>query len=147
MKTVSRFELCEELLAKGISCVFTATGGSMLPFIHNGDRVIVAPVDGKIKTGDVVLIKDSETGRFIVHRIIASSGKGEYVTKGDNSKKSDGTFAKEEIIGRITGVKNKGPVFNSVVRHGGQIIAFLSKSGIRLAPAGSWIKRKVGLSR
>lgn len=147
MKTASQFELCEAFLAKGISCVFTATGGSMLPFIHSGDRVIVAPADGRIKTGDIVLVKDPDTGRFLVHRIIAFAGRDKHIIKGDNNKKSDGTFAKEGIIGIIIEIKNKGPVFNSVVRHAGQIIAFLSRSDVRLAPVGSWIKRKTGLSK
>jgi signal peptidase I len=55
------------------------SGTSMLPFLKEGESVMVDPSTTNIKFGDLVLIKWGDM--FVVHRLL---NKKTFLTKGDN---------------------------------------------------------------
>jgi signal peptidase I len=63
-------------------------GSSMEPGLHRGDLAVVHRRE-RPGTGDVVLYRDRELGRDILHRVVAVEG-GRFVTKGDNNDFRDG---------------------------------------------------------
>mgnify|MGYP002546059573 CR=1 FL=1 len=70
-------------LCKGMLFELKIEGSSMLPFISNGEVVVVDPRDTDFKFGKLVLIYWEE-GRYVVHRMMRN-GK----TKGDNLRSFD----------------------------------------------------------
>ena len=62
-------------------------GSSMEPGIHSGDLAIVRS-DGAHAAGDVVLYRDRELGRDVLHRVVARDGD-RLVTRGDNNAYDD----------------------------------------------------------
>lgn len=54
--------------------IITVDGGSMKPTYHNGDRVIVSGIAGKIEQGDVVIVVNA-LKEPIIKRVIATEGQ------------------------------------------------------------------------
>jgi len=98
--------ITEEVLGRGRAVRFRANGGSMSPFIRNGDIVEVVPVKGKIDIGDVVLYRSSY-GNPVVHRVI-QRGKESIITKGDSSFSSDQPLLSKQVLGRVAVVEKNG---------------------------------------
>ena len=98
--------ITQEVLERGRTLRFRAKGGSMSPFIQNGDVVEVVPVKGKINLGDVVLYRSSY-GNPIVHRVIQRNKKN-IVTKGDSVPSSDQPVLSKHVLGRVVAVKKNG---------------------------------------
>ena len=68
----------------------TVTGISMMPMLrHREDQVMLIPVAGCCKPGDIILYR-RENGRYVLHRIIRLIENG-YICCGDNQ-------AEEEIV-------------------------------------------------
>ena len=86
------FFAIEELLAEGRQAVFTVTGMSMWPFLcHGRDQVVIEACDpGKIKKGDVVLIR-TILGNYLLHRVTRVEKDG-FITTGDGNCFRDGKF-------------------------------------------------------
>ncbi len=105
--------LAEEITGKGKSFTFRAMGGSMSPFIRDGDTVLIAPVQGSISTGDVVLVKTGE-GKAFLHRVVRKTEEG-IITRGDSNMEIDGLFPEDRIIGRAVRVTGRG--FNFHLRN------------------------------
>lgn len=85
----------------------TATRGvSMLPFLHEGDRVRVAAVDpAALRLGDLVAFWRG--GELIVHRFAGWAGPGAFWEKGDNVRRWTRVPA-EHLLGRVTEVARDG---------------------------------------
>jgi signal peptidase I len=80
----------------------------MHPFIQDGDVITVSQRAGdKLHPGDVVAFCSPDTGRLVIHRILASTPRG-YVLKGDNSTQTDGLMATPNILGRVITVERNG---------------------------------------
>jgi len=63
--------IVKNILDKGKTARFKATGSSMLPNIINNDVVSLCPYKKKEpETGDIVALMDKVTGRIIIHRFI-----------------------------------------------------------------------------
>ena len=86
--------------------VFTARGRSMSPLIRDGDTVTLAPPDGRIRIGDVILFRDS-LGRPVLHRVIRKTPTG-VITRGDACLEQDGITAHYDILGRVVDVSGRG---------------------------------------
>ena len=55
-------------LQRGQHVRLTATGGSMRPFLHNGDVVELEPLDSLPVIGNVVLVRcGSDRERYVLH--------------------------------------------------------------------------------
>lgn len=103
--------LATQILAERNVLRFRAHGGSMYPFVRDGDVLQVEPVRlSSVRVGDVVLFQDAED-RLTVHRVIGMSrdGKGAaLVTKGDSRYRPDWPVYAEQILGRLTSVSREG---------------------------------------
>ena len=101
-------ELMKDVIEKNISFRFTALGFSMLPFIHDGDVITVAPVfHTNLRIGDVVAFINPICNQLAVHRILLISQSG-YLIKGDNTNQPDGQVLASNIIGRVIQVEHCG---------------------------------------
>ena len=127
---------------KGFPFKFKARGGSMSPFICNGDSVVVEPLPPyeQFNVGDVVACKVPENGRLIIHRIIDKKNT-KFLIKGDNVFDADGFFDKKDIYGiiKIIVPQKTGSFFHRKSRQVGlslgrmnKPIAFLSRYKILL---------------
>lgn len=67
-----------------LGLAFPVEGVSMLPVLHMGDLVLVAPANvSSVPLGDIVVYR-SPIGIFVVHRVV-EIGNGYLVVKGDNN--------------------------------------------------------------
>jgi signal peptidase I len=101
-------DVIAEVLAKGHSARFTATGDSMHPFIRSGQQLVVEGVDPRVlRRGDVVLAR-LERG-LTAHRIVTIERRGDVVvsitTRGDNCSLDDPPFAPDQLVGRINSLR------------------------------------------
>lgn len=98
------------LVNEGVEVTFPVNGRSMRPFIEGGRDSVVLVKPGEVKRLDVVLAR-TDTGRFVVHRIVSLDG--ERVTL-----MGDGNLCGRETCG-VSGVLAK---VTHVVRPGGKRI-------------------------
>ncbi len=97
----------DELLA-GRTVFLTTTGVSMEPLLHdkskkNATSVLIAPVRGACKVGDMPLVL-MEDGRYILHRIIRirkEQGQNYYITRGDNCVTTE-KITREQVLGIVS---------------------------------------------
>ena len=100
--------LLEELGSLGVSTRFVAHGGSMSPWIRDGDVVTVTPLDSApARVGDVVAYRRKRSDRLIVHRLVRRSN-GAWIPQGDRLPAPDGPVADTEILGVVSRVERKG---------------------------------------
>lgn len=111
-KTVPMESLAEIIalqLKNGGKAKLTVTGVSMRPlFHHRRDSVILIPVSGKQKPGDVVLYR-RESGQYVLHRIIACEAAA-YICCGDNQAERE-TVLPEQIIAVMDGFTRNGKAY------------------------------------
>jgi len=98
--------IAQEVLGRGKTFKFKAKGGSMSPFIRNGDVVEVVPVKGKINFGDIILYHSS-CGSPVIHRVIQRN-KESIITKGDSVPSSDQPIFSKQVLGRVVAVEKNG---------------------------------------
>lgn len=94
------------VLGRGRTLRFKAKGGSMSPFIRNGDIVEVVPVKGRINLGDIILYRSSHGGP-IIHRVIQTSRES-IITKGDSVPSPDQPLLSKQVLGRVVAVEKNG---------------------------------------
>lgn len=101
-------DLLAELLARGASARFVARGGSMSPWIRDGDVVTVEP--GAARRGDVAAFRHSRAdGRLRVHRLVRRDADG-WLAQGDRLARADGVVPDGEILGVVRQVERDGVV-------------------------------------
>ncbi len=98
--------IAQEVLGRERILRFKAKGGSMSPFIRNGDVVEVVPSKGKINLGDIILYHSSY-GNPVVHRVIQRN-KESIITKGDSVPNSDQPILSKQVLGRVVVVEKNG---------------------------------------
>ncbi len=128
-------------LERGQSIRLTATGGSMIPFIKDGDVCELSPPI-KLALGDIVLAK-SHSGKFCLHRIVKIAG-GHFFLRGDSQDSFDGPFAREDILGRVTMSYRKGKtraLDRGIWRFAGLIWLGTAPSGMGLLRLAIWTRR------
>ena len=80
----------------------------MHPFIHDGDLLTIYPQNGcSPRLGEVVACCHPETGRLVVHRVVARRAGG-VLLQGDNTLAADGYIASGNVLGRVTRVARQG---------------------------------------
>lgn len=98
--------IAQEVLGRGRILRFKAKGGSMSPFIRNGDVLEVAPFKGKINLGDIILYHSS-CGSPVIHRVIQRR-KESIITKGDSVPGSDQPMLFKQVLGRVVAIEKNG---------------------------------------
>lgn len=128
------FALAKQLLREGKKIEIPVKGGSMRPFLFDGETVVVAPVgvDSPLRKCDIILAETS-TGQVMMHRIREISPAGIRM-KGDGNLYQSELVRPEDVMGRVL----------SVVRHG-KTISLYTPLGLFLARIWKpvWV-RKIG---
>ncbi len=105
-----RFQpVLRSLLEEGLTVRFEAGGRSMLPTIHDGDTLVVEPVDpSSIERGDVLVVEGSKCVR--AHRVVGGVGRdgGTLIIRGDALRLPDAPSASEKVLGRVAEVERNG---------------------------------------
>ena len=97
-----------ELLRGGESCVaIPVAGGSMIPFLHDGDTVRLALPTQPLKRGDIVLYTRA-TGRYILHRIYRVNRDGSFIMVGDAQQELEYIKSREQIHAIVISALHKG---------------------------------------
>jgi signal peptidase len=122
-------DLASAILQTGHLLRFQASGGSMQPFIRDGDTLEVAPLAREhVRYGDVLLVETCD-GKWLAHRVVKigrRDGKPAFLIKGDACSNPDGWLGIECVLGRVV-----------VVEHDRQLITLTSKSHQCLS--GIWV--------
>jgi len=105
----------ESMVPRG-SLRMVCTGSSMHPTLQEPEFLEVRPYGtARVRCGDVVCFKPPDTGRTVVHRVVAVvlpspvSGRASdgIRTRGDNSSRDDpGVLQAGDIIGRVTAAQH-----------------------------------------
>jgi signal peptidase I len=103
-------QLADSLLAGGYAVRFSAEGTSMVPAIHHGDIVVVAPADpATIKAGDIVLYRQLD--RPVVHRVtevrVTATDLPLLMLRGDGKAECD-AVGLQQILGKVVSVHGGG---------------------------------------
>jgi signal peptidase I len=98
-------------LDRGRAYWWRPRGMSMAPAIHDGDRVLVAPVTASaLRLGDVV--KFWLGGGFCLHRLVRRGGAPAWFEfQGDRLRRRDPRVGPEAIIGVAVAVEHDGRVW------------------------------------
>jgi len=109
-QSIEFLELSNEILSKGSYLRFRAHGGSMSPFIRDGDILEIKPAEvSEIQLGDVIFYRTES--RVAAHRVIRrvpGNGKVSLITKGDSSPTSDKPLHAEDLLGKVVTVERNG---------------------------------------
>jgi hypothetical protein len=122
-------ELLTAVLDRGKAFRFRARGGSMSPFIKDGDVITVSPLRGRRPPrGAVVAFLHPKTGRLAVHRVVGRGPEGVLV-RGDNTDVPDGRLPDARILGLVTEVLRDGRRAPLVSGRAASFVAWLSRTG------------------
>jgi phage repressor protein C with HTH and peptisase S24 domain len=133
-------ELASQLLKGGAPLRIKARGGSMIPFILDGDVVLVAPSgNSAILLGDVICYEISP-GRLFLHRVIRRDGE-RFVTKGDALDFTD-LVSPAQVLGKVVAIERRGRIRRlDTARWRNRGIAFLSPLLSGLLPVAMRVRR------
>lgn len=94
--------LAAAMLAEGRAVRITARGGSMSPFIRDGDAVLIEPLRTPPRPGEVVLGR-APGGALALHRVVRCTPRGVW-TRGDATAVDDEPVAPGDVLGRAASV-------------------------------------------
>lgn len=109
--TETYMEIVKGILGEGKEVSLMVAGNSMSPFlVHQRDSILIAPVRGTLKKGDMVFYQ-RESGQYVMHRICRvrkEEGRNVYYLVGDAQTVREGPVRREQIFGVITAAYRKG---------------------------------------
>ena len=79
----------------------------MDPFMRDGDVLLVGPLRRKPELGRVVAVRNSVSGRLVVHRVVART-RGGVLVRGDGAGRADGEATPGGVLGVVGGVERRG---------------------------------------
>lgn len=95
-------------------------GNSMHPALHDGDIVFVLTGGEKLKTGDVIVYRESRQGFLVIHRIESMIEK-RFITRGDGNQECDPiSVTPEQIVGKVRFVIPWLRCLTKKIREGGR---------------------------
>ncbi len=101
-------DLAAHLLRRGGRLRIKARGGSMTPFLWDGDVALVTPTAGReVGVGDVICY-EAPSGRLFLHRVIARD-RDRFVAKGDALASTD-VVERAQLLGKVVAVERHGRV-------------------------------------
>lgn len=99
--------LLNSMLAQGIAVRIRVVGRSMEPMIRSNDHVVIEPITGPIRIGQIVLFRHPQSAVACIHRVVWRE-RGCWRTKGDALKSLDPPVDSEQILGRVTAIEREG---------------------------------------
>ena len=101
-------ELAADLLRRGSPLRIKARGGSMTPFVRDGDVALVTPAAaGHVSIGDVICY-ETPAGTLLLHRLIARD-RDRLVAKGDALAFAE-ILDRTRLLGKVVAVERHGTV-------------------------------------
>ena len=101
-------DLAAQLLRRGKRLRIKARGGSMVPFLRDGDVALVTPTAGsEVGVGDVVCY-EMPPGRLYLHRVIARD-RDRVVAKGDALPFTE-VVERAQLLGTVVAIERHGRV-------------------------------------
>jgi len=100
----AELELLSRELLNGQIMRLRSLGGSMIPYLREGDLVTVVPVK-KCRVGDIVLYNRGNS--LIMHRVLAKFSD-KIITKGDAATRLDPPISPQDILGRAVSYERHG---------------------------------------
>jgi hypothetical protein len=106
-RDLARIAMLETWRRDGAEAWIEATGGSMLPLIRPGDRLLVGFGEQDARRGDVIVFRHG--GLVVAHRVIGSrqgdgAGARRLIAKGDNEPFATEDVAPFELLGVVRAV-------------------------------------------
>jgi hypothetical protein len=103
------YDLASAVLSRGASFSFVASGMSMLPFVHSGDRLTIAPSRGAdLRRGDIAFYV-GEGGGLMAHRVLGRSRDAvTLLARGDGVWRIPERVPPSQVLGRVTRVERPG---------------------------------------
>jgi hypothetical protein len=86
-------------LERGQRVRLTVNGGSMMPFIRDGDVVELEPIRSLPRRGDVVLVQRTEE-RYVLHRVLQRADDA-FFLRGDAQEYWEGPFTRGNVLGKV----------------------------------------------
>jgi hypothetical protein len=121
--------LIGDALGRGQRIRMVATGGSMSPFIRDGDTVEVERFHAPPPLGAVALLELRDR-LYVLHRIVGKAG-GCWLVRGDNCPAADGVVPEKSFIGLVVAVERKGRRVR-IALGAGRLLAWLSARDLLL---------------
>jgi hypothetical protein len=137
-RDLARLAMLESWRQDGAEAWIEATGGSMLPLIHPGDRLLVGFGAQEAGRGDVILFRHG--GLVVAHRVVAirsRDGGRRLIAKGDNEPFATEDVASSDLLGVVRTVDRgaKGLSRRALGGLTGRVTARLSRLGGSLTRA------------
>jgi hypothetical protein len=135
--------LVEELLARGRAVRLRVSGGSMTPWLADGDVVTLRRVEPRsLVPGDILLARSPGDGA-ILHRLVARRrGDGTaagYLLKGDALGSCEGPFPPGAVAGKVVAIERESggrrreiDLETTARRVAGRLLAWASAGAPRL---------------
>jgi hypothetical protein len=137
-RDLARSAVLETWRREGAQDWIEATGGSMLPLIRPGDRLLVRFGETDVRRGNVVVFRHD--GMIVAHRIVGSrvrDGERVLIAKGDNEPRATEDVTPADLLGvvRAVGLGNGRRSSRGLSGVAGGVTARISKLGGSLARA------------
>jgi hypothetical protein len=136
--------LAAQSLRRGNTLRLRARGSSMLPFLFDGDVLVVRPALGaEVGIGDVICY-EPPAGGLCLHRVIARRGRG-FVTRGDALTYVE-VVPDTAVLGLVVARERGGhraALDTLAARRRGRLIARLAPALARLLPFARGLRRAV----
>jgi signal peptidase I len=114
--TISRDDLtvlAENVLQGGNMLRFRAMGGSMYPFVRNGDILEIEPLHGgQVRLFDIILYKTGDQ-RLLAHRVVGINHQQktpEIILQGDALLLKDLPIPTDQVLGRVIAIQRNGKI-------------------------------------
>jgi signal peptidase I len=137
-------ELASQVLRRGRCLRIKARGGSMTPFLRDGDVALVAPAEAEaIRVGDVICY-ETAPGRLFLHRVVARQG-ARVVARGD-ALTSTAVISVRRVLGTVRAIERQGRtrrLDTRAARWRSRVVAFLSPALSRAVLLAIGVRRLV----
>ncbi|MEA3326030.1 MAG: S26 family signal peptidase [Chloroflexota bacterium] len=132
-------KLMQAVLAKDVPFRFRAKGGSMAPFIHDGDLITVTPFQNKPPgIGEVLAFIHPDIKKLVIHRAVAKCDSGLWIQGDSVDVTSNGVVPLKNLLGRVTCIERGSHRVWLGLGLERFFIAWLSRLGL-LIPVNQWL--------
>jgi hypothetical protein len=123
-------ELVRDVLARAARVRLRVRGGSMWPFVREGDVVTLEALCSRpARVGEVVAAAHPQSGRLIVHRLVRKAGS-ERVLMGDRLAQPDEGLPAANLLGRVVAVERAGRQVRFGAGLAGALIALADRMAV-----------------
>lgn len=135
--------LIESLIREGVAVRIRVLGRSMEPAICSGDFITLAPIQGRIRLGDMVMCRRGDgSSAYYIHRLVWRAGRETWRTKGDALRSLDPAVRRPDIIGRVQSVERSGTGARKNLEGIVAQLGAVARAGLSLAHAAwAWLTR------